>query len=110
MRTSCLCIVKMKLSVIVHDTFNCNGCLDLPRQPFFKSTHLGGAIMIYDSTNALDIAEAISMDLNTINNQLFPKLGNGYFSKEDERMLERVYRTLADTQADLMSQLRERRY
>ena len=67
-------------------------------------------MMIYDSTNALDIAEAISMDLNTINNQLFPKLGNGYFSKEDERMLERVYRTLADTQAELMSQLRERRY
>ena len=100
----------MKLNVIYHNILTVNGCLDLSRQPFFKSTHLGGAIMIYDSTNALDIAEAISMDLNTINNQLFPKLGNGYFSKEDERMLERVYRTLADTQADLNKQLREKKY
>jgi len=45
----------------------------------------------YDSTNAKELAMQLTTDLITMNNNLYVKLGNNYFSKEDEKNLREAF-------------------
>ena len=45
----------------------------------------------YDSTNAKELAMQLTTDLITMNNNLYVKLGNNYFSEEDEKNLREAF-------------------
>ena len=45
----------------------------------------------YDSTNAKELAIQLTTDLITMNNNLYVKLGNNYFSEEDEKNLRKAF-------------------
>ena len=45
----------------------------------------------YDTTNAKELAIQLTNDLITLNNNLYVKLGNGYFSEEDEKKLKEAF-------------------
>ena len=45
----------------------------------------------YDSTNAKELAIQLTTDLITLNNNLYVKLGNNYYSEEDEKNLREAF-------------------
>jgi hypothetical protein len=45
----------------------------------------------YDTTNAKELAIQLTTDLITLNNNLYVKLGNGYFSEDDEKKLKEAF-------------------
>ena len=59
----------------------------------------------YDLTNSLDIQEFVALDLMEINNNLFVKLGNGYFEEDEERWLKEIYTRLAQIQKDIIEHI-----
>ncbi len=59
----------------------------------------------YDSIDSLDIQENVAKDLMNINNNLFVKLGNGYFEEEEERWLKEIYTRLAEIQKNIIEHI-----
>ena len=59
----------------------------------------------YDSTDSLDIQENVAKDLMDINNNLFVKLGNGYFEEDEERWLKEIYTRLAEIQKNIIEHI-----
>ena len=59
----------------------------------------------YDSTDSLDIQENVAKDLMDINNNLFVKLGNGYFDEDEERWLKEIYTRLAEIQKNIIEHI-----
>ena len=59
----------------------------------------------YDSIDSLDIQENVAKDLMNINNNLFVKLGNGYFEEDEERWLKEIYTRLAEIQKNIIEHI-----
>jgi len=59
----------------------------------------------YDSIDSLDIQENVAKDLMDINNNLFVKLGNGYFDEDEERWLKEIYTRLAEIQKNIIEHI-----
>tara|TARA_Y100000361_G_scaffold125337_1_gene118848 strand:+ start:1144 stop:1443 length:300 start_codon:yes stop_codon:yes gene_type:complete len=78
----------------------------LLKLPFYLKKR--GVIMAfdrYDSIDSLDIQENVAKDLMNINNNLFVKLGNGYFEEEEERWLKEIYTRLAEIQKNIIEHI-----
>jgi|9_EtaG_2_1085328.scaffolds.fasta_scaffold109949_2 hypothetical protein len=62
----------------------------------------------YDSTSSDEILLALAEDLGNMANAIFVKLGNGYFSVEDENFLNLQYRKIARMQRNAIAILQDR--
>ena len=62
----------------------------------------------YDSTSSDEILLALAEDLGNMANAIFGKLGNGYFSVEDENFLNLQYRKIARMQRNAIAILQDR--
>tara|TARA_E500000178_G_C16906395_1_gene700464 strand:- start:563 stop:781 length:219 start_codon:yes stop_codon:yes gene_type:complete len=62
----------------------------------------------YNSTSSDEILLALAEDLGNMANAIFVKLGNGYFSEEDENFLNLQYRKIARMQRRTITTLRDR--
>ena len=61
----------------------------------------------YDTTCSKELSEQLAYDLHTMNNNLFVKLGNGYYSEKHEQILKNAFELTKEAQFLVMEILRE---
>lgn len=60
----------------------------------------------YDTTSSVELARQLGMDLHTLNNNLYVKLGNNYFSQDHEKLLKEVFAMTSEAQFLVMQIIR----
>jgi len=61
----------------------------------------------YDTTCSKELAEQLAYDLHTMNNNLFVKLGNDYYSEKHEQILKNAFELTKEAQFLVMEIIRE---
>lgn len=60
----------------------------------------------YETTSSIELARQLGMDLHTLNNNLYVKLGNNYYPKEHEKLLKEVFDMTSEAQFLVMQLIR----
>ena len=60
----------------------------------------------YNTTSSIELAEQVGIDLHTLNNNLYVKLGNEYFPEDHEKLLKQVFAMTSEAQSLVMQIIR----
>ena len=60
----------------------------------------------YDTTSSVELAKQLGIDLHTLNNNLYVKLGNNYYPEDHEKLLKKVFTMTSEAQSLIMQIIR----
>ena len=60
----------------------------------------------YETTSSIELAKQLGMDLHTLNNNLYVKLGNNYYPEDHEKLLKEVFDMTSEAQFLVMQIIR----
>ena len=60
----------------------------------------------YETTSSIELANQLGIDLHTLNNNLYVKLGNEYFPEDHEKLLKQVFAMTSEAQSLVMQIIR----
>ena len=60
----------------------------------------------YDTTSSIELARQLGIDLHTLNNNLYVKLGNNYYPEDHEKLLKEVFAMTSEAQFLVMQIIR----
>ena len=60
----------------------------------------------YNTTSSIELAKQLGIDLHTLNNNLYVKLGNEYFPEDHEKLLKQVFAMTSEAQSLVMQIIR----
>jgi hypothetical protein len=60
----------------------------------------------YNTTSSVELAKQLGIDLHTLNNNLYVKLGNNYYPEDHEKLLKEVFTMTSKAQSLVMQIIR----
>ena len=60
----------------------------------------------YETTSSVELAKQLGIDLHTLNNNLYVKLGNNYYPEDHEKLLKQVFAMTSEAQSLVMQIIR----